>query len=142
IKALVAELRSRLAEELDYELEAAAQRAFARAYAQDEEIFVPAVVGAARRVLVSEWLDGTPMSSVIASGRAAERDRAGYLRATRHISAPERAERLHAAPHPGNFRLLPDGRLGVMDFGAVARLPGGHPEPIGRLIRLALAGDA
>jgi len=142
IKALVAELRSRLAEELDYELEAAAQRAFARAYAQDEEIFVPAVVGAARRVLVSEWLDGTPMSSVIASGAAAERDRAGYLLATLHISAPERAELLHADPHPGNFRLLPDGRLGVMDFGAVARLPGGHPEPIGRLIRLALAGDA
>lgn len=142
VKALIAELRSRLAEELDYELEASAQRAFARAYAHDEEIFVPAVVTAARRVLVSEWLDGTPMSRVIASGTAAERDRAGYLLATLHISAPERAELLHADPHPGNFRLLPDGRLGVMDFGAVARLPGGHPEPIGRLIRLALAGDA
>ncbi|HET6484146.1 MAG TPA: AarF/ABC1/UbiB kinase family protein, partial [Actinoplanes sp.] len=33
-------------------------------------------------------------------------------------------------------------RLGVIDFGAVARLPGGHPEPIGRLVRLALDGDA
>jgi hypothetical protein len=49
---------------------------------------------------------------------------------------------LHADPHPGNFRLLPDGRLGVIDFGAVNRLPDGSPEPIGRLARLALAGEA
>jgi predicted unusual protein kinase regulating ubiquinone biosynthesis (AarF/ABC1/UbiB family) len=49
---------------------------------------------------------------------------------------------LHADPHPGNFRLLDDGRLGVIDFGATARLPGGHPEPIGRLLRWALAGKA
>jgi predicted unusual protein kinase regulating ubiquinone biosynthesis (AarF/ABC1/UbiB family) len=49
---------------------------------------------------------------------------------------------LHADPHPGNFRLLDDGRLGVLDFGAVARLPKGLPEPVGRLTRLALEGDA
>jgi hypothetical protein len=59
-----------------------------------------------------------------------------------HFSAPARAGMLHADPHPGNFRIMPDGRLGVIDFGAVARLPQGHPEPIGRLTRLALAGDA
>ena len=49
---------------------------------------------------------------------------------------------LHADPHPGNFRLLPDGRLGVIDFGAVARLPHGLPPSIGRLTRLALDGEA
>jgi predicted unusual protein kinase regulating ubiquinone biosynthesis (AarF/ABC1/UbiB family) len=59
-----------------------------------------------------------------------------------HFSAPSRAGLLHADPHPGNFRILPDSRLGVIDFGAVARLPGGHPEPIGRLVRLALDGEA
>jgi hypothetical protein len=64
------------------------------------------------------------------------------MMATLHFSAPARAGLLHADPHPGNFRILADGRLGVIDFGAVARLPGGHPEPIGRLVRLALAGDA
>jgi hypothetical protein len=49
---------------------------------------------------------------------------------------------LHADPHPGNYRLLPDGRLAVIDFGAVARLPEGLPEPVGRLTRLALQGKA
>jgi predicted unusual protein kinase regulating ubiquinone biosynthesis (AarF/ABC1/UbiB family) len=142
VKPLVQELRTRITEELDYELEARSQRAFAQAYAGDEEILVPDVLAATPRVLVTEWLDGTPLSTVIDSGTVDERDRAGRLLATLHFSAPERARLLHADPHPGNFRILPDGRLGVMDFGAVARLPDGHPEPIGRLVRLALAGDA
>jgi predicted unusual protein kinase regulating ubiquinone biosynthesis (AarF/ABC1/UbiB family) len=142
VKPLVTELKARIVEELDYELEGASQRAFAKAYARDEEIFVPAVLAAKPRLLVTEWVEGTPLSKIIASGAAEQRDRAGRLMATLHFSAPQRAGLLHADPHPGNFRLLPDGRLGVIDFGAVARLPQGHPEPIGRLVRLALAGDA
>jgi len=142
VKPLVTELKARITEELDYELEARSQRAFARAYAGDDEIAVPAVLACAPRVLVTEWLDGTPLSRVIASGTPDLRDRAGLLLATLHFSAPARAGLLHADPHPGNFRVLDDGRLAVLDFGAVARLPDGHPEPIGRLTRLALAGDA
>jgi predicted unusual protein kinase regulating ubiquinone biosynthesis (AarF/ABC1/UbiB family) len=142
VKPLVAELRARITEELDYELEAASQRAFAEAYKGDEEIFVPPVVAAAPRVLVSEWVEGTPLSAIIAGGTADQRNHAGRLLATLHFSAPERTGLLHADPHPGNFRILADGRLGVVDFGAVARLPDGHPEPIGRLTRMALAGDA
>jgi predicted unusual protein kinase regulating ubiquinone biosynthesis (AarF/ABC1/UbiB family) len=142
VKPLVAELRARVTEELDYELEAMAQAGFARAYADDAEIHVPSVVAAAARVLVTEWIDGTPLSAVIASGEAADRDLAGLRLATLHFSAPTRARMLHADPHPGNFRLLPDGRLGVMDFGAVARMPDGHPEAIGRLTRLAIEGRA
>jgi predicted unusual protein kinase regulating ubiquinone biosynthesis (AarF/ABC1/UbiB family) len=142
VKPLVRELRARITEELDYELEASAQRAFARAYADDPEIFVPAVVAATRRVLVAEWIDGTPLSRIIADGTAAERDLAGLRLATLHFSGPPRAGLLHADPHPGNFRVFDDGRLGVLDFGAVARLPNGHPEPIGRLTRLAIEGRA
>jgi predicted unusual protein kinase regulating ubiquinone biosynthesis (AarF/ABC1/UbiB family) len=142
VKPLLAELHERVVEELDYEMEAETQRAFAAAYADDPDIFVPRVVASAPRVLVTEWVEGTPLASVIAGGTVAERDEAGRLMAILHFSAPARAGLLHADPHPGNFRILPDGRLGVIDFGAVARLPEGHPEPIGRLVRLALAGDA
>jgi len=142
VKPLVTELRARIVEELDYELEAEAQRTFAAAYADDEMIYVPPVIESAPQVLVTEWIDGTPMSRIIASGSEQERDLAGERLAVLHFSAPARAGLLHADPHPGNFRLLADGRLGVLDFGAVARMPGGLPEPIGRLTRLALAGDA
>ncbi|GGN50177.1 putative unusual protein kinase regulating ubiquinone biosynthesis (AarF/ABC1/UbiB family) [Actinoplanes campanulatus] len=142
VKPLLAELRERITEELDYEMEAETQRAFAEAYRDDPEIFVPRVVASAPRVLVTEWVDGTPLAEVITGGSPAERDEAGRLMAVLHFSAPGRAGLLHADPHPGNFRILPDGRLGVIDFGAVARLPEGHPEPIGRLVRLALDGQA
>jgi predicted unusual protein kinase regulating ubiquinone biosynthesis (AarF/ABC1/UbiB family) len=142
VKPLIAELKARVIEELDYSLEADAQRAFAAAYAGDAEISVPRVVASAPKVIVSEWLEGTPLSRVIASGTRAERDHAGRLLAVLHFSGPQRAGLLHADPHPGNFRLLADGRLGVIDFGATARLPDGHPEPIGRLLRWALEGRA
>ena len=142
VKPLIAELKARVVEELDYGLEADAQRAFAAAYAGDEEIAVPRVVASAPKVVVSEWIEGTPLSRVIAEGSREDRDHAGRLLAVLHFSAPQRAGLLHADPHPGNFRLLPDRRLGVIDFGATARLPDGHPEPIGRLLRWALAGRA
>ncbi|HEV2087506.1 MAG TPA: AarF/ABC1/UbiB kinase family protein [Cryptosporangiaceae bacterium] len=142
IQPLIVELKSRVAEELDYRLEARSTRAFAKAYQDDPEITAPRVLAAADRVLVTEWIDGTPLSAVIAAGTPDERNRAGALLATLHFSAPARTKLLHADPHPGNFRLLPDGRLGVIDFGAVARLPKGLPEPVGRLVRLALRGDA
>jgi predicted unusual protein kinase regulating ubiquinone biosynthesis (AarF/ABC1/UbiB family) len=142
VKPLIAELKARVVEELDYSLEADAQRGFAAAYADDPQIVVPRVVASAPKVIVSEWLEGTPLSRIIADGSREQRDRAGILMALLHFSAPQRARLLHADPHPGNFRLLPDGRLGVIDFGATARLPDGHPEPIGRLLRWALAGRA
>ena len=142
VAPLVAELRRRIVEELDYELEAQAQTAFAEEYADDDMIVVPRVVAVAPQVLVSEWIEGTPLSSLIADGTAEQRDAAGERLATLHFSAPARVGLLHADPHPGNFRLTADGRLAVLDFGAVGRLPGGLPEQIGRLTRLALDGDA
>lgn len=142
VKPLVAELRERVVEELDYELEAEHQRVFASSYADDDDILVPNVIASAKRVLVSEWVDGTPLSTIISSGTQAERDRAGELLATFHFSAPQRVGWIHADPHPGNFRLQPDGRLAVIDFGAVARVPDGLLKPVGRLTRLALEGKA
>jgi predicted unusual protein kinase regulating ubiquinone biosynthesis (AarF/ABC1/UbiB family) len=142
VKPLLRELRNRLSEELDYRLEAAWQRAFAEAYEDDPDVCVPHVLDAAERVLVTEWIDGEPLSAIIRDGSQNDRDRAGLLLIRFLYSCPARAGLLHADPHPGNFRLLPDGRLGVIDYGAVNRLPGGLPEPIGRLARLAIEGDA
>ncbi len=73
---LVAELRERLVEELDYLHEGAVQTRFAQAYAGDPDVLVPAVHRATSRVLVMDWVDGTPLSAVARSGSQAERDRA------------------------------------------------------------------
>ena len=142
IKPLIAELRARVAEELDYALEAKSQAAFASAYDGDADILVPKVVHSSDSVLVTEWVDGRPLSSIIRDGSQEDRNRAGLLFVRFLFSGPARAGLLHADPHPGNFRLTSDGRLAVVDYGAVARLPGGLPAPIGPLVRLALSDEA
>ncbi len=142
VKPLLAELQKRVAEELDYHLEARSQATFAAAYDGDHEILVPPVVTGSARVLVTEWIEGVPLSRIIVEGTPEERDRASLLLARFLYSGPVLSGLLHADPHPGNFRLLPDGRLGVIDFGAVDHLPDGVPESIGRLVRLTIEGDA
>ena len=73
IKPLVAELRERMEEELDYRDEAANQRAFAEVFDGDPLIAVPRVVASAPRAMVSEWVTGRKLSEVIAAGTADER---------------------------------------------------------------------
>lgn len=142
IDPILAELRERMSEELDYRLEAQSQRAFAKAFRDDPAVKVPDVVASAERVIVSEWVEGAAMSSIITTGTQAERDRIGARYMEFLLAGPGRAGLLHADPHPGNFRLLPDGRLGVLDFGAVKQLPDGLPPDMGRLLSLALGSDA
>ena len=142
VKPLLDELKDRISEELDYELEAMSQQMFADAYEGDPDIYVPNVVMGTKQVLVSEWMDGTPLSRIIKDGSKDDRDRAGILLVRFLFSGPARAGLLHADPHPGNFRLLDDGRLGVLDFGAVDRLPAGLPRFFGRLLRIMHDDDA
>lgn len=151
LKPLIAELRDRVAEELDYELEARAQEEHAREFASDPDVTVPQVVHQSDQVLITEWMEGVPLSEVITEGTQEQRDRAGQLLARFLFSGAARTGLLHADPHPGNFRLLtgdaPDGppekwRLGVLDFGTVDRLPQGLPPTIGTVLRLTLDGEA
>jgi predicted unusual protein kinase regulating ubiquinone biosynthesis (AarF/ABC1/UbiB family) len=140
VKPLLQELSDRMTEELDYRSEAAHQRAFAKAFAGDPHVLVPRIVASAPKVLVSEWVDGRPLSSIIRDGDREIRDLAGFRLAEFHYSSPARVGLLHSDPHPGNFMLTEDGRLCVIDFGAVAQLPDGLPEAHGRMMRLAMEG--
>ncbi|WP_329241367.1 AarF/ABC1/UbiB kinase family protein [Actinoallomurus sp. NBC_01490] len=141
MKAMLAEVKERVSEELDYTIEAESQRIFAEAYADDPDIHVPDVVAQSGHVLVTEWMDGTPLSAIIADGTQEQRDHAGLLYCRFLFSGPARCGLLHADPHPGNYRLLDDGRLGVFDFGAVDRLPGGFHRRIGVLMRIGTLLD-
>jgi predicted unusual protein kinase regulating ubiquinone biosynthesis (AarF/ABC1/UbiB family) len=148
IKPLIAEVQDRARDELDYALEAEAQRAFAEAFRNDPDIVVPDVVDVGESTLVTEWLESPySLATVIREGTQEERDHYGQLFVRFLFAGPARTGMLHADPHPGNFRILPTedgrpGRLGVLDFGAVARLEGGGlPEAMGRLIRVAADAD-
>lgn len=148
VKALIAEVQARAVEELDYQLEAEAQRAFAEEFRDDPDIVVPDVVAFAGTVLVTEWMESeASLARIIREGTQEERDHYGHHFLRFMFESPSRTGLLHADPHPGNFRPLPNadgspGKLGVLDFGAVARLPERHlPRSMGALIRIATMED-
>lgn len=119
------ELRASLMRELDYREEAAQAAAYAKAAARHPELLVPRAFEefTAQRVLCLTRLRGPSLLDLIESKPAdEERYRVGRLLVLA-IWGPFYAARLiHADPHPGNFLVLPDGRLGVLDFGATKLL--------------------
>jgi predicted unusual protein kinase regulating ubiquinone biosynthesis (AarF/ABC1/UbiB family) len=118
VKALYAELRERIAEELDYELEAQNQRAVARAHRGHPFAFVPAVHTdlSSRRVLVTDLIEGERFEAVKARD-AATRDRFGEIVFRFYYGLVHHTGRVSGDPHPGNYLLLSDGRVGFLDFG-------------------------
>src|SRR5690606_29526533 len=141
VQGVVDELIERTEMELDYRLEADNQRAFAKAYKDHPHFAIPRVVASAPKVVIQEWIDGVPMSQIIREGTPEQRDIMGTRLFELTYDAPRRLEMMHGDAHPGNFMLLPDGKMGVIDFGAVAPMPGGIPPELGMATRYALAKD-
>lgn len=137
VQGVVDELIQRTEMELDYRLEADNQRKFAKAYEGHPHFAIPHVVASAPKVVIQEWIEGIHMAEIIRNGTPEQRDLIGVRLLELTFDAPRRLEMLHGDAHPGNFMLLPDGRMGVIDFGAVAPLPGGYPVELGMTIRLA-----
>lgn len=127
VKAMMDELIDRTEAELDYLGEADNQRAFAKAYDGHPDFLIPKVVASAPKVVVSEWVDGVPLSKIITTGDQQTRDDAAAKMAEFEVSSPYRVGLLHGDPHPGNFFRATDGRFGVLDFGAVGHYPEGLP---------------
>lgn len=138
VQGVVDELIERTEMELDYRLEADNQRAFAKAYEGDPHFVVPHIVASAPKVVIQEWIEGIPLSHIIRDGTQEQRD----LMATRLFEfsddAPRRLEMVHGDAHPGNFMLLPGDKMGIIDFGAVAPMPGGWPVELGQMLRYAV----
>lgn len=122
--AIADEIRERISEELDYELEAANQREMARAYRGHPFIVVPDVVASLcrERVLVSEYLDAMRFAEARETLTQTQRDRAGEIIVRFYLNGPLRHRLLNGDPHPGNFVFYPDGRVGFLDFGFVKHL--------------------
>ncbi|TQF73224.1 AarF/ABC1/UbiB kinase family protein [Rhodococcus spelaei] len=138
VKPVLDELSARTEDELDYRIEANNQRAFATAFDGDAKFAIPRVIASAPKVVITEWMSATPLSAIISGGTVDQRNNAGALLAEFHFASPARVGLLHSDPHPGNFMMLADGRLGVLDYGACAPMPGGLPPVLGRMVRLAL----
>jgi predicted unusual protein kinase regulating ubiquinone biosynthesis (AarF/ABC1/UbiB family) len=122
-KAAADELRERVMEELDYELEAQNQRSFARGYRDHPFIHVPDVVTrlSTQRVLVSEWVDGAGFEEVKQLPQP-ERDRFGEIVFRFCFGSIFHLQHFNADAHPGNYLLMPDGKVAFLDFGMTKHL--------------------
>jgi predicted unusual protein kinase regulating ubiquinone biosynthesis (AarF/ABC1/UbiB family) len=142
-KAMTREIRERLTDELDYEHEAQQHRAFARTWRGHPFIYVPPVVTelCSEHVLVTDWVDGEGFEDVKAMDRAA-RDRFGEIVFRFFFGSLYRNGHFSGDPHPGNYRLMPDGRVAFIDFGMTKRVSRADLEAEIGAIRAAMEGDA
>ncbi len=123
VKAIAEEIRARIGEELDYELEAQNQRSLARIFAGHPFIVVPDVIGSLsrERVLVSEFVHGVGFEELKGYSQA-ERNRIGEIVFRFFLGCLYRHRQFSGDPHPGNFLLLDDGRVAFLDFGLFKRM--------------------
>ncbi|GAC1322030.1 MAG: AarF/ABC1/UbiB kinase family protein [Thermoleophilaceae bacterium] len=142
-KAMAVEIRARISEELDYEHEAQAQRAFARRWRGHPFVVIPEVVTdlSRERVLVSEWIDGIGFEEVRTLPQE-ERDRFGEIVFRFFFGSLYRDGHFSGDPHPGNYLLTGDGRVAFLDFGMTKHVARDQLEREMRVLRTALEGDA
>jgi predicted unusual protein kinase regulating ubiquinone biosynthesis (AarF/ABC1/UbiB family) len=141
-KAMGDEIRSRIDEELDYELEAQNQRTLARIYRGHPFIVVPEVITSLshEKVIVTEFVSGRGFEELKQLPQA-ERDRLGEIIFRFYFGCMYRHLQFSGDPHPGNSLLLDDGRMAFLDFGLFKRIPPEIAEFELEVARLGIAGD-
>ena len=124
VKATAEEIRTRIGDELDYELEAQNQRRLARIFRGHPFIVVPDVVTSLsrERVLVSEYVSGAGFDAVKQMDQGT-RDRVGEIVFRFFFGCMYRHHQFSGDPHPGNFLLMADGRVAFLDFGLFKVMP-------------------
>ena len=141
-KAMGDEIRSRIDEELDYELEAQNQRTVARLYRGHPFIVVPEVMTklSHERVIVTEFVSGRGFEELKQLPQE-ERDRLGEIVYRFYFGCMYRHHQFSGDPHPGNSLLLDDGRMAFLDFGLFKRIPRAVAEFELEIQRMAVGGD-
>jgi predicted unusual protein kinase regulating ubiquinone biosynthesis (AarF/ABC1/UbiB family) len=142
-QALAREIRERIDDELDYELEAQNQRALARIFRGHPFIVVPDVLTdlCRERVIVSDFVAGRGFEELKALPQA-ERDRIGEILFRFYFGCMYRHRQFSSDPHPGNSLLLADSRMAFLDFGLFKRIPAEVAETELRVQRLGAEGRA
>jgi predicted unusual protein kinase regulating ubiquinone biosynthesis (AarF/ABC1/UbiB family) len=142
-KTVGAEIKERLSDELDYEQEAQAQRAIARQWRGHPFVVVPDVITSLshERVLVTEWVEGRSFEHVRQQG-ADERNRFGEAVFRFFSGSLYRNGFFSGDPHPGNYRLLGDGRIAFLDFGMTRKVGREHLNREVAALRAVRDGDA
>lgn len=142
---IVAEFQRLLRRELDFNCERRHLEHFVRAFRDSDQVRIPGSHPqlSTERVLVMEWLEGIPLSDPVRV-RATGHDLAGVARAgaEAYLEMIFRHGVYHADPHPGNILLMPDGKIGLLDFGMVVRMDEKTREDVEDLLLAIVEQDA
>ena len=144
VKSLVDELRDRMADELDYRLEAKLQTEFAERYHGHPFIKIPAIVPelSTQRVLTSEWVDGLRFDDFREKVDEATRQKAAEVLFRFAQGSIQHFHVFNGDPHPGNYIFHEDGSVTFLDFGLVKRWKPGELESLAGILDRILENDA
>lgn len=145
VLGLLEEFAFNLRCELDYAREAQNVERFSRAFEGDPDIYIPQIYWAhtTSRVLVMERLDGykvTELEELECAGISRQQIAANIVRLM--LEEIFIHGMFHADPHPGNLFVLPDGKIGMVDFGMVGYVDERLQESLSRLFLALSKGDS
>ncbi|MEO3405392.1 AarF/ABC1/UbiB kinase family protein [Mucilaginibacter sp. CAU 1740] len=120
------EVEERLLEETDYELEVRRSIEFSEACANLNNVVFPKYYPelSSKRIITMDWLEGKHLKEFLATNPSQElRNQIGQALWDFYNFQQHELRAVHADPHPGNFMITPDGKLGVIDFGCIKVMP-------------------
>ena len=120
------EVEERLLEETDYELEVRRSIEFSNACANLNNVVFPEYYPelSSKRIITMDWLVGKHLREFLATNPSQElRNQIGQALWDFYNFQQHELRAVHADPHPGNFMITPEGKLGVIDFGCIKEMP-------------------
>jgi predicted unusual protein kinase regulating ubiquinone biosynthesis (AarF/ABC1/UbiB family) len=143
VKPLVAEMRDRLVDELDYQREAQYQQAFFERYDGHPFIRVPQVFGdyCRPRILTSAYMEGADFVQMLATATPQQRRRYGEIIYRFVFGSLHRFRLFNGDPHPGNYLFPADGSVVFLDFGSVKSFRRQTRDHLREQLRAIVAGD-
>lgn len=133
----IKEVEERLLEETDYELEVRRSIEITAACKDLKNVvfptYYPALSG--KRIITMDWIDGMHLKEFLQTNPSQElRNKIGQALWDFYNFQQHELRAVHADPHPGNFMITPDEKLGVIDFGCIKEMPDDFYVPFFSLI--------
>ncbi len=131
------EVEERLLEETDYELEVRRSISFSEACADLNNVVFPQYYPelSSKRIITMDWLEGKHLREFLQTDPSQElRNQIGQALWDFYNFQQHELRAVHADPHPGNFLITAEGKLGVIDFGCVKEMPEDFYYPFFSLI--------
>ncbi len=136
LKQVAEQIITMTMQELDFLKEEENHRKFAQ-LPHPYSVYVPKLYDnlSTRQVLVSEWIDGVKLTDYLNANTAKAATLLRQLLAC-YVQQITAFGVYHADPHPGNFLVMKDGRVAILDYGAIGELSPSETEHYGMLLKV------